>query len=675
MSRWFYGGIALTAGLLLALLWPVARCAAPETDLTWMLPMMREHLEGRPLPQMLRFLLSPGPILLGQPLLKLYLLPAALWGWPVAALTGIAMGVHFLNGLLIAAVGRRLGLTGWVSGSAAVVYLSFFAHFHSILWSPAAQHLIAVSTILGMLWLYLKTEERLAAGDSRWRRFLRLTLAVGAVASLGRSAILAPLLILAHLFSVSAGAQERLQRFDRWLPLFVLSMVYPAVMFAFVGDVILNDTIVRLPIHPLAKLAALMGLGMAALGVLRMGLRSWRAAAGGRMLWGGIAVIWVVLLLRDHRQILLPYNGLLPWTALWSSFLDPFQTALRIDSTEPYHYLLAQISPFSLGLSVVAAAFFLRTSARQGRGLWLLAVWYGICLVHLLNHYSSFPIRIPSRYFVYLSPLYAWVFCAVGWRLLEKGTAGVRGSLGVRRWVWGVGLTALCLTNLLAVRLAVFRGRMVNTYPAYEQMREKQVWEDLGGQVAAALSDLDRGDLEGARRAFRQGAERRPFLLRYLLGSCRLSDARWITGERGILEWVREVAWKNRGLELGPAERQKRQAIGEAMEQALSDYAVCLVGLSYLEDQAGRKDSARGWLSQLYFLERHPDRLRVWLKAEERIRGRPGLCAYLEVLGDPAVFGNPLPWQKEDYGFGRFMARLIFGWDVRSGYDRQNVVL
>jgi hypothetical protein len=48
---------------------------------------------------------------------------------------------------------------------------------------------------------------------------------------------------------------------------------------------------------------------------------------------------------------------------------------------------------------------------------------------------------------------------------------------------------------------------------------------------------------------------------------------------------------------------------------------------------------------------------------------------FLETLKDPAAFGDPLPWQKDDYGFGRFIVRLISGLDIRSHYDRTSVAL
>jgi hypothetical protein len=133
-------------------------------------------------------------------------------------------------------------------------------------------------------------------------------------------------------------------------------------------------------------------------------------------------------------------------------------------------------------------------------------------------------------------------------------------------------LAALCLTNLLAIRLELFRGRLANTYLAYEDLRAKEsVREDSGDYAARGLKSLDEGDLEKASALFKQGVERRPFLLRYLLGECRLSDTRWMTGGQSLREWVNEVALKYTSGEVAPSEQGVR--IREAMERELLDYS------------------------------------------------------------------------------------------------------
>lgn len=636
---------------------------------------MRHQTQDRPLLEVLGFLLSPAPLNLGQPLLKLYLLPAGRWGWSVQGLVALTMAFHLLNGLLAARVGRLLGLSRWVAGSAAAVYLCLFAHFHAVLWPTASQHVVAVFSVLGLLWLYLHAEKLAAAGDPGWKSWFRAALAAAAVASLGRSALLAPALMIVHLAVTSAKPEQRVARFDRWLPLFGLFMIYPAVMFSFVGDVILNETIVRWPAPPLVKMAGLLALGAAGLALLRQSLRL--SGKSARWLGFGLAAgIWLILVLKDQRQVMLPYNGLVPWVGLWTSFLDPVRSALWTDSTEPYHYLMAQISPWSVGLSLLAAGVFLAGPVRKEKGLWLLPAWYGICLIHLLNHYGSFPARVPSRYFIYLSPVFAWVICATGWQAAEMLGKKAGWSKELRKMVWVAALAFLCVANLAAIRLELFRGRLANTYLAYEEVKAAQALSEEPADYAAAglqkLENPEEGAHQKAAQAFRQGVQRRPFLLRYLLGGSRLSDVRWITGERGLREWIGEVASKHTEWDGSASEKGARTR--RVMDQELLDYAVCLLGLSYIEQAAGREDWAGHWISQLYFFERDPERLRSWLESDVRVQQRRYLLDALDLLEDPLLFGDPLPWRKNDYGFGRFMARLIGGRDIRSGYDRMGVV-
>lgn len=604
---------------------------------------MKQHLADRSPGEALRFLFSPGPILIGQPLLKFYLAPYVLWDWPLQRLIAVSLGFHLANALLINGVGQRLGLSPQVSRSAGWVYLCLFAHFHSFFWPTAAQHVMSLTAILGVLWLYLRTEERLSAREGDWHRGYAATLAVGAVASLGRSTLLAPLLVLSHGLLVSRDPQERFARFIRWMPLYLLFMIYPAWSLSFVGDVILNDAIVRLPAPPLVRMAFLVGFGMVVLVLFRFFLKRNPGRSVRRWLGIGIGLLWVMLLLRDHRQLVLPYNGWVPWAGLWGLFLNPFQGALAVSSTEPYYYLSLLISPFFLGLSAMGALLFFKGFAAEKKGLWLLAIWYVVALIHLLNHYGSFPVRIPSRYMIYLSPIFAWVFCAVGSHGIDHFGRALNWHERLRRAVWILTLTVLCLTNLLAIRLGVFRGKLVNSYGVYEQLRV----EDSG---------TGRGEW--------------PFLLRMLLGAGRLSDVRWMTDGRGLREWLDTVQGHYRSWTVAPHRSWERIRAG--MDRELLDYAVGQVLLAAEEVRSGRGVWARRRISELYFLEPDPGRLISWLETDKRVREDPRLSDVPVWLQDPEVFSDPLPWRQDDYGFGRFMMRLILGWDVKSRNDRVN---
>ncbi len=760
--HWFYRGITLAvAGLFLGLLWPVVRSATPETDLWWMLPSLSRWMAGKSLLQGTAFMLSPGPILFEQPVLKVTLwFMHSFLGWSYPALIWANLLVHGIIAALVFAVGCQMGLRRQVSLFSALVYLTLFAQFHAYFWPTSLQHLLAVATLLTLLSLYLATEEMFKKGHPRRTLLLGVTLGMGVLGALQRSTIIFPLVLMTHLLLSPGSPQERLSRFDRWIPLFLIYPLYLLLGLSVVGDLVLNEAIFKFPLSPFFKVGVLWFFLAAGLCGLRVLVR--RGMPRG-LLWAIVSVVLLALALRDHREVFFPYNALVPLSSTLSSFLEPVQTALAMDSTRPYYVVPPMINLPMLALTVGMIWLFVRWHIRQRPELALLLTWYGACVGYMLLHrhvVSSFPIRIPSRYFVYWSPVFAWIFCAVTWRLAEVWIK----KTGWNRWrgeqVWAVVLAALCVVNVAAIRLEMFRGRLVNTYFVYDDVRTTQLiyedwarrgtgippatlhldgvteltfakvwslyvpvdqigfdnlqdqmkqvfsmrstagrlnlngpsvypqsgWYSVGGVrlldstgrdidefsegVEAGLRDLNQGNLESARRVLERAVEVRPFLFRYLLwAGCRLSDLRWMTNGRGFREWLANLEWKWRAWSVVPlAKRERTRAL---TEQDLRDYAVCLYSLSYLEHRLGHPKKARGWLSQLYILESDSAQLSQWLESDERIRMRPELAQYLKAIENPDDFQDPLPQQKDDYGFGRFMVRLISGWNIQSGWDRQ----
>ena len=765
--RWLFGGVALAvSGLFAVFLWPAVRSALPETDLWWMLPTLSHWMAQRSPLQGAVFLLAPSPTIFEQPLLKL-----SLWGmysflgcsYPALILLGLL--VHGVNAVLVFHVGRQIGLEERVSLFSALVYLTFFAQFHAYFWPSALQHLLAVATLLGMVSLYLAIEERFRTGHPRRGFLLNLTFGLVLLGALQRSTIILLVILMTHILFSPGSLHQRLARFDRWVPLFLFYPIYLLLGLCYVGDSGLNTAIVTFPFLAPVTVGALWLLLAFGLFGLRALIRFSAGPEWRRIRWPllgtGVAGALLALALRDHREVFFPYNALVPLCASLTSFLDPFRTVFAMDSTQPYHVIPPMVSLPALLLTVGMVWFFARLHSRRRSEVALLLAWYGACVGYLLLHrhvVSSFPIRIPSRYFVYWSPVFAWIFCAVTWDLLESGAKRLGWGQRAREWVWVTVLTALCLTNVAAIRLQLFRGRLANTYFIYDDFRTAQLvrddwirrngagpperlglqrvvemalakslqryvpvdrigfdnlrdrmkqafgvrsigWlhlneapdprvdgeYDAGGvrvldgagrdldefsrQVEAGLKDFRAGDLEEARNAWTRAADLRPFLFRTLLPGYPLSDLRWVTDGRGFLEWLDEVEWKWRTWSVAPVEKWEHTRA--VVRQELSDFAICLCGLSTIENRSGNQDQARRWLSQLYFLENHPGRLRAWLETDERIRGLQGLSGALEGLSSPAMFGDPLPWQKDDYGAGRFLIRLLTGIEIRSQWDRE----
>lgn len=308
-----------------------------------------------------------------------------------------------------------------------------------------------------------------------------------------------------------------------------------------------------------------------------------------------------------------------------SPFLQPLQTALQMDSTRA-HY------PIPL---------------------------------------SPFPWVLPSRSFVLISPISAIVFAEVLVMLSERIRALCRVSRRTRALVLAGVLLALCLPNLLAIRVGLFRGRMVNSFSFYDGLRGARP-NAFAPLFQQGISQMSMGRDPEALDRFQQAARARPFLLQYLLGPCRLSDLRWITGPSGLRCWVRQVG-EERARVAGALAPQDRGTL-QGIRREISEYALCLFFISALERRAGRLEESRTWLSQMRYLERNPERIASWIGGLPPVQGDPMLARFVSHFGDPTYFRDPLPWRMDDYGFGRFLVRLLAGWDIPSTWDRQMAV-
>lgn len=756
---------------ILLFLWivgPVIFSAVPETDLWWMIPTVSHETEGKSLGQSLRFLLGPFPLGFGQPILKLYLLLAtSSHGLCIRHLILLSVLFHFGNALLLTRVSRQFGLSRDIAFFSGFMYLTIFPHFHAVLWPTAFQHVLAVFTILLVLHLYLRTEEKFQSGASEsGGRIFWAAIMAGLLASLQRSAaILVSVLLLAHILICSRTPLERQAKYDRWLPLFVVFSFYPSLSLAFVGDVIVHQAIAQWSLSPWARFFFLFGAVLASLSLIRFLVYRPMTRPVRRfgifLLFLGAAALFGSLCLHDKRHLLLPYNVLVPFATTLASYLDPLPTALLIDSTEAFHFIPPQVSFYVLCVSLFLMGMFGAVFVTRHRSLLLLGIWYSIGLVHLLHQYSSFPVFTPSRYFIYITPVFSIVFCAV---LVSLGARLLRGTRLVpifqQRFLFAF-LVGLGISNLLAVRLEMHRGRLSNTFLMYEDIRAaslirgdlvdkanrsgsavmgplsvsnvvpmpfKELLDGVFSDVDPAryqnfrltvneifghrlrpeirineppnnlwshhgyilnsdrivdskgrsidpfteffdegIAQMKRNRTGEALRLFERAIETKPFLLRYLLTTGRLEDIRWMSNGLDMREWIRRIGEKY--FLWGEAPIPKFEHTLSTMHQELSDYILCFVFVSYLKHQQGDFDGSRYALGRIWFLERNPQALVSWITSVPIVREDPGLSAFVQGLKDPWSFCDPIPWRKDDYGFGRFMVRLLFRWDIPSRWS------
>jgi len=466
------------------------RLALPETDLWWMIPTMAHYVDGKPLAEVVGFLLSPAPLGLGQPALKIYLFLATSWlGLQTQGLIIVALLVHVANAAALFVLGTRLSLGPRISAWAAVTYLTLFAHFHAYLWPTASQHVIGLFFILIVLNLYLTTDERWSSGRP-YRWYWVATLGAGLLASLQRSTLIAPALMLTHILIASGDDRGRLRRFDLWLLFFLVYLIYPVAALAFVGDVILTTYFALVAGSPVVKFMLLLLGGALTVLVARVAVAQYPKVRRFKVVpWLSLALVvalFVALSARDVRNLLLPYHVLVPFVSMLATALGPIQYALAIDSTEAFHFIPPAFGSAWVVAGLVLIAVFGKAFVASNRSLALLVTWYGLSLAHLLFQYSSHPVHTPSRYFIYLSPVVAIVFCAVVVRAYDWMTARVGGGRLVKELGLAAIIIALLLPNLVAIKVEWLRGRLANTYLVYDYIRVAGfIEDDLAGSAAS----------------------------------------------------------------------------------------------------------------------------------------------------------------------------------------------
>lgn len=783
--RRFRGLYAAAAVLLAAVFFILMRApmlwATMELDLWWMLPAVSSLVEGKSGLSIASFILAPSPRALEPPVVKAFMLLATpVVGLRLQHLVLLSLVVHCASAVLLYRVVRRFGVGARGGFFTACFYFTVSANFHAFLWPVAFQHLFAVFTILLVLHLYLRTEEQVQDSGGRlpWATYGAALLAA-LLASLQRSALIVLGLILTDILVRPREPSERIALYRRWFPLFLIGLFYPAWILTLCDDGILTGIILHsdlpaqikdflLPAgftqrsfasglkYPLLLAAGLAGL--LGIGVFLERASCWKRRVNPLLLVAGLVLAGVALFgFQDKRQLFFPYNALVPFVTTLISFLHPVQMALAMDATEKNYTIPAQISFFGFWVSLFLLWTFWVGFVVRKKRLLLFFVWYLLCLSFLLRYqYTFFPVISPSRYFVYLSPFVGATLCSVTVTVYLKLAHRLRLKAFTREILLVGAFVLLCLPNLAAARLASWRGKLVNTYYVYDDLRVSHlikeslqetlrssrpaslrvavegveplplkalgeasypyadparydhfriaVREAMGGRLIGQLQinetghpapshryviqgptllgpegqrvdafgrimgeglvQMAAGQNQRAIELFKQAAHAKPFLLNYCLSpGLRLEDVRWLTNGEEFHEWLRKlhVRWFTK--------TEKFEQIRLAMEADLSEYILCLFYLSYLEAEEGREENSRYWISQIYHLDRDPERLISWISESPIVKTNERMGSFAGRFRDGTTFDQPLPWRKDDYGFERFLARLFFQWDFPSTWD------
>lgn len=469
-----------------------------EQDLLWFVPAVLREGAGLSPGRLLIYLLRPWPMWFEVASLKVYVFSVlSVFGPQAGHLISASIAIHFINSILLYHLGRRLRLSSGAAALACFMYLSYFAHFHAYMWPMAFQHIIVVCFVLLGLNLYLKAEEAAAAGGN-CRPWLRASFVTGIAASFCRvSVLILPIVIFADILFAAANDKERIARYNRWLPVFAIYLGYPLFTIA------TGDGRVQTLMRPLASMlgrstdlvsaGSLWGASARYLGLLLicaagLFIVKWflaifqRKGAKQVFKWAAITAavscLVIIVLAGGAKRLLIPYNILAPFAGGLASFLNPINSALSIDSTRPYYFIPLQLTVFWFILSIVIIVIFIKKFVLKNKLLFIPVCLYLVGIVYL---YLRDP--MPSRYFIYITPSISIVFCSVLDLMFNK--------ISIKKAAAAIIFIALCVPNIIAIKTALFYGRLTNTFYTYDYIRAADlIREDIAGnnQTAAIKS-------------------------------------------------------------------------------------------------------------------------------------------------------------------------------------------
>lgn len=766
--------VLLTVFFILALFCPIASIFH-ELDLIWMIPTL-SHIAGHNsfLETIRIHLFDPYPTNRGEPSMNLYLyFIMSLLGFQAKNFIFVSVLLHFFCAILLYFLIRESGFDFRVAFFTGLSFAFTFLHFSYYTWPMSAQHLIAIFFTLLVLCLYLKTARRMDSGGD-WRGYFRLTLLFNFLASFCQIAILIlPASVLAHILICSKDAKDRIKKYDTWLPFFLIYLGYPLIRSFYYGYPHLeyylrwqNMNIYSSAIFPLILIAAIGVLFLFRLVLVLYG-RFNPAMAVRNLLAGGCALYVLIFLAAHAREewisplrrnqislsdFLSPFNLIRPFYEAFVSFLQPFKSALSIDSAQAYYYVPIKSEFVFLALSILFTVIFLLKYFIRHKAVTVLFVFYLFALrtmteIFLWNMKGS----IPSRYFIYVTPLASVIFSSVFvylYFLFMDKTSLKRRSKEIVLILIFIGL---CVPNMLAIRLEIFRGRLANTLFIYDYIRTSYIvkWDlaargelkrvrpsDIyingvlpvpffelgldfspadplkldtfrytlsqvlgdkrflevnlnktppsggtlvysvrgprlnyaaGGNADHFSAELDGAKIESALGRNDQGtalfhriAGKRPFLLNYILASYDIKDLRWITGDRNLRRWLKDMVNRYSSYSTYPLE--KLSGISETFDSEVDDYLRYVFYSSYLNHLENREYESEFWLSRLCLLDTDENVFKL-LKEDGLVKSNLRMSEFLKRIMSGQARAIPRKSSFADFILGFAFNKDIIGHD------------
>jgi hypothetical protein len=400
-----------------------------EDDFLWCLPLISQLKQTLPFAQMIHAFHS-GELTLFDGLYFSALI--SMFGIHLKFYLMLSMLVHVGNaGLLFYLLYRRISLSLMTGFFAAVIYLTFYGHFHAYVRPLSISHTMVVFMILLLINLYLRIEE-LRNNRQPFGALYGLVLVVAMIASVMRlSMIIAPIAIMVHILFVAKDGPDVWRKLRWWGPVFAILLIYDWILLTVIGRE--GRTLEGLTgfwhgiFHQGSWALALLtyvGLIAAAGGAFCFFLKS-RAAKGFLEIFKKI-MPWAFFI--PHFFLLSFSNWLMAVSS--ASKANPYQRWQLMDYPQGVYFVVLLLVAWAL------MAVIVRHVRSRGAHLVLFIGWY-LSLLPFLGFKLT---AVPSRYLVYVSPILAVVLSVFLFEILPQ-----RFNFFRKRFGRGIVLAGLCL--------------------------------------------------------------------------------------------------------------------------------------------------------------------------------------------------------------------------------------
>jgi hypothetical protein len=456
-----------------------------EDDLLWFVPFIAQLLAKNSLWGFLK-VLHTGELsfLYGAYFSALI----SVFGFNFSSYVVVSIVIHCINtALLYTLLKRRIQLTSDTSFLASLMYFAFYGHFHTYTWPLAAHHLLVTFFLFFILCLYFKTNEFIERGQY-FTKWYWATLLFSALASFQRLSILIiPLIIFIHILFSTRENKKILVKYNLWIPLFVIFLIYPLIVLALggQGDVLsgflspLYD-VFGTTRNPLA-ICVIVTFGLSWVFIIKFLLKLFLRNKPSDFLFHSLGKLSFVILLMP--QVLSFYLYIFLW---------PVQSALSDDALMRWQGIASPLmgSSMIVGLVfvVVIMLCFLKHMIKSNRQLIIFIPWYMMVVLYLSGQEEFFP----SRYLIYATPIFSVMFCFFFIEVLPKLFSDKMFKRYIR--VFYAFVFLILTANIASIGIRLDRTWLVDYHWGYDYIKIanliKQDVQNQGGKSYALDSTL-----------------------------------------------------------------------------------------------------------------------------------------------------------------------------------------